>query len=163
MINLGEVGENKGSFVLNDLMKCRKHTHTNTDKGKNYNIVNQVSDCMDILGSGRLVVLDSAYVTTILFEDAKAVWNPCMIGTLHPNAVHLLCNFEALKPRASHWIKGYSETVHHGSLNITFWNDSNLVAFLDNDLISSRDTWEQIETQSGLDKLITFAPHAAGI
>ena len=73
MIKLGEAGENKGSFVLNDLVKCGKHTHTNTDKGKNYNAVNQVLDCVNIFGSGRLVVLDSAYLTKILFEDAKAV------------------------------------------------------------------------------------------
>ena len=73
VIKLGEAGENKGSFVLNDPVKCGKHTHTNTDKGTNYNVVNQVLDCMNILGSGRLVVLDSAYVTKILFEDAKAV------------------------------------------------------------------------------------------
>ena len=52
---------------------------------------------------------------------------------------------------------------HCGSLNITFWNDSNSVAFPENDLISSRGTWEQIETQSGPDKLITFAPYAAAI
>ena len=59
--------------------------------------------------------------------------------------------------------QGLSETFRCGSLNITFWNDSNSVAFLDNDLISSRDTWEQINTQSGPDKLITFASHAAAI
>ena len=41
VIKLGEAGENKGSFVLNDSVKCGKHTHTNTDKGKNYNVVNQ--------------------------------------------------------------------------------------------------------------------------
>ena len=114
---------------------------------------------MNILGSGRLVVLDSAYVTKILFEDAKAVWNLRMIATLHPNTAHLPCNFSALKSRASRWIRGYSETVHYGSLNITFWNDSNSVSFLDNDLISSRNTSEQIETQSGPDNMITFAPH----
>ena len=121
-------------------MKCGKHTHTNTDKGKNYNAVNQVLDCMNILGSGRLVSLDSAYLTNRLFKDAKAVWNLCMIGTLRPNTVHLPCNFSALKARASCWIRDYSEAVHCGSLNITFWKDSNSVAFLDNDLISSRDT-----------------------
>ena len=158
MIKLGKAGENKGSFVLNDLVKCGKHTHTKTDKGKNYNVVNQVLDCMNILGSGRLVVLDSAYVTKILFEDAKAVWNLRMIGTLRPNTAYLPCNFSALKSRASRWIIGYSETVHCGSFNITFWNDSNSVTFLDNDLISSRNTWEQIETQSGPDKLITSPP-----
>ena len=156
VIKLGEAGENKGSFVLNDLVKCGKHTNTNTDKGKNYNVVNQVLDCMNILASGRLVVLDSEYVTKILFEDAKAVWNLRMIGTLRPNTVHL----QELPVGSA---RGYSETVHCKSLNINFWNYSNSVEFLDNDLISSRDTWEQIETQSDPDKLITFAPHAAAI
>ena len=84
-----------------------------------------------------------------------------MIGPLRPNTAHLPCNFSVLKSRASRWIRDYSETVHCGTLNITFWNDSNSVAFLENDLISSTDTWEQIETQSSPDKLITVAPHAA--
>ena len=123
-------------------------------------------DCMNIIGCGRLAIVDSAYVT-ILFENAKArakaVWNLCVIGTIHPNTIHLPCNFSALKSRASRWIRGYSETVHCGSLNIIFWNHSNSVAFLDNDLTSSRDTWEQINSQSGPDTLITFAPHAAAI
>ena len=118
---------------------------------------------MNIHGSGRPVVLDSAYVTKILFEDAKAVWNLGMIGTLRPNTAHLPCNFSALKSRASRWTRGYFETVQCGSPNITFWDDSNSVAFLDNDLILSRDTWEQIKTQSGPDTLITFVPHAAAI
>ena len=86
-----------------------------------------------------------------------------MIGTLRPNTAHLPCNFSAIESRASRWIRGYSETVHCGSSNITFWNDSNSASFLDNDLISSRDTGEQIESQSGQDKLITFAPHTAAI
>ena len=56
---------------------------------------------------------------------------------------------------------GYSETLHHKCLNITFWNDSNAIAFLDNDLVSGRATWEQIETQTRPTKLKTFAPKAA--
>ena len=72
-------------------------------------------------------------------------------------------SMQLLRAKIKSRIRGYSEADHRGSLNITFWNDSNSVAFLDNDLISSRDTWEQIGTQSGPDKLITFAPHAAAI
>ena len=79
--------------------------HASTDKGKNYNVVNQVLGCMNITGSGRLVVLDSAYVTKILFEDAKArikaVWNLRMIGTIHPNTAHLPYNISVLKSRDS--------------------------------------------------------------
>ena len=85
----------------------KTYPHANTDKSKNYNVMNQVLDCMNILGSGKPVVLDSEYVTKILFEDAKAVWNLRIIGPLRPNTAHLPCNFSALKSRASRWIRGH--------------------------------------------------------
>ena len=146
-MKLGETGQEGGAFVLNDLVKCGKYSHTDTAKGRNYNVINQVLEGANVIGSGRLIALDSVYVTTVLFKDAKSKWN--------------LRNFSAIKSRATHWIRGYSETRHHECLNITFWNDSNAVAFLDNDLVSGRATWEQIETQTGPTKLKTFAPKAA--
>ena len=118
-----------------------------------------------MIGSGRLIVIDSAYVTTVLFKEVKSKWNLRMKGTLRASTAHLPSNFSAIKSRATRWIRGYSETLHHECLNITFWNDSNAVSFLDNDLVSGRATWEQYETQTGPTpgptKLKTFAPEAA--
>ena len=159
-MKLGETGQEGGAFVLNDVVKCGKYCHTDTDKGRNYNVINQVLEGANVIGSGRLIVLDSAYVTTVLFKDAKSKWNLRMIGTLRSSTAHLPSNFSAIKSRATRWIRGYSETLHHECLNITFWNDSNAVAFFDNDLVSGRATWEQIETQTGPTKPKTFSPKA---
>ena len=64
------ISRRKRSFVLK-LVKCGKHTHTNTDKSKNYNVVDQVLDCMNMLVSGRLVVFDSVCVTKIYLKMLK--------------------------------------------------------------------------------------------
>ena len=54
-------------------------SNSNTDNG---NIIDQLISCSDIKGSGRTVVLDSAYVTILLFRDAATVWKIKMVGTI---------------------------------------------------------------------------------
>ena len=39
---------------------------------------------------------------------------------------------------------GFSKSLHHDFLTITYWNDNNAICFMDNDMDSSRDTWETI-------------------
>ena len=139
-VKLGETGQKGGPFVLNYLVKWGKHSHTDTTKGRNYNVINHDLEGANLIGSGRLIVLDSAYVTTVLFEDAEPKWNLRMIRTLRANTAYLPSKFSAVKSRATCWIRGYSETLHHECMNITFWSNCKAVAFLDNDLVSGRET-----------------------
>ena len=44
--------------------------------------------------------------------------------------------------------KGYSQTVHHESNNLTFWNDSKAVVLIDNEIPASEDNWDLIEIRS---------------
>ena len=133
---LGDRGENEGTFVYNDIVKCGKFMCTDTSKGKMYNLVEQLLQCPGMIRSGRIIVSDSAYVTTILLKDAALLWGLCFIETVTAKTAHLLENFSVVKSVASHWIRGFSQTMHCCPLNITFWNDSNSVTFLDNDFVS---------------------------
>ena len=73
---LGDIAENGGSFVFNHLVKCGEHTYTNLINAKNYNIVWQLVNTGDIIGSGRTLEMDSAYPTIPLLE-----WNLRVMAT----------------------------------------------------------------------------------
>ena len=68
-----------------------------------------------MIGSGRLIVLDSAYVTAVLSEDAKSKWDLLMIGTLRASTAHLPSNFSAIKARVNRWIV---DIQRHFTINV---------------------------------------------
>ena len=68
-----------------------------------------------------------------------------------------------MKSSSKRWIRGFLRSLHNEGLNITFWNDNNAIVFLDNDLQSTRQNWNQIETQSGESRLSVYAPLVAQI
>ena len=107
--------------------------------GKMYNIVDQLISCSDIKGSGRTVVLDIAYVTILLFRDDATVWKIKMVGTIGKQLKHLPSRFSDMKSSSKRWIHGFSRSLHNDGLNITFWNGTNAIVFLDNDLESTRE------------------------
>ena len=113
-----------------------------------YNLVEQLLQCSGMIRSGRIIVIDSAYITTILLKDVTLLWGLRFIGTVTAKTAHLPENFSAVKSVASHWIRGYSQTMHCYPLNIIFWNDSNSVTFLDNDFVSGPEQWDFIETRA---------------
>ena len=123
-----------------------------------YNIVDQLISSSDIKGSGRTVVLDSAYVTILLFRAAATVWKTKMVSTIGKQLKHLFSRFSDMKSNSKRWMCGFSQSLHNEELNITFSNDNNDVVFLDNDLESTRENWKQIETQSGESRLSVYAP-----
>ena len=43
------------------------------------------------------------------------------------------------------FVRGYSQSLHHQNLNLTYWNDNNAVCFLDNDVDSAKENWSTIE------------------
>ena len=46
--------------------------------------------------------------------------------------------------QVKNFARGFSKPLHHESVTITYWNDSNAVCFVDNDIDSSRDSWDTI-------------------
>ena len=58
-----------------------------------------------------------------------------------------------MKSSSKRWIRRFSRSLHNKGLNITFSNDNNAIVFLDNDLESTRENWNQIETQTGESRL----------
>ena len=115
---LGDRGENGCTVLYDDIVKCGKFTYTDTRKGKMYNLVEQLLQCSGMIRSGRIIVIDSAYVTTILLKDAALPWGLRFIGTVTAKAAHLPEKFSAAKSVASHWIREYSQTMHCYPLNI---------------------------------------------
>ena len=105
---LGDRGENGGTFVYNDIVKCRKFTYTDTRKGKVYNLVEQLFLCPGMIRSGRINVIDSSYATTVLLKDAALLWGLRFIGTVTAKTAHLPENFSAVKSVASH---GFEDTL----------------------------------------------------
>ena len=67
-----------------------------------YNLVEQLLRCPGMIRSGRIIVIDSAYVTTILLEDAALLWGLRFIGTVTAKIAHLPKDFSVVKSVASH-------------------------------------------------------------
>ena len=86
-----------------------------------------------------------------------------MVGTVGKQLKHLPSRFSDLKSSSERWIRGFSRSLHNDGLNITFLNGHNAVVFLDNDLESTRENWNQIKTQSGESRLSVYAPLLAQI
>ena len=114
-----------------------------------YNLVEQLLQCPGMIRSGRIIVIDSAYVTTILLKDAALPWGLRFIGAATAKTAYIPENFSAVKSVTSRWIRGYSQTMHCYSLNITFWNDSN---------VSGPEQWNFIKTRAGESLLEINAP-----
>ena len=93
----GDRGENGGTFVYNDIVQCGKFTYADTRKDKMYNRVEQLFLCPGMIRSGRINVIDSSYVTTILLKDNALLWGLRFIGTVTANTAHLPENFSAVK------------------------------------------------------------------
>ena len=83
---------------------------------------------------GRLVVMDSGFPSFKLMVDAKEQWNARLISTQRGNTAHLPKSHKENQTSAKAFVRGYSKCLHSGSINITYWNDNNVVVFLDNDI-----------------------------
>ena len=82
------------------------------------------------------------FPTVKLLEDAKQMWNTKIVATQIGKTAHFPARHQKfMKQTFGH---GFSKSLHHDFLTITYWNDNNAVCFMDNDMDSSRDTWETI-------------------
>ena len=94
---------------------------------------------------GRLVVIDSCFPTIQLLKDAARIWNTRIIATVRGNTAHLPKKHSSFLKNAKSFVRGYSQSLHHENLNLTYWNDNNAVCFFDNDVDSAKENWSTIE------------------
>eukprot|EP00794_Sanderia_malayensis_P001103 gene1103-biopygen337 len=158
---VSDKGANGGNYVANHVVKVGKKTYKTSGNGKNYDIVEQlISEFKD---SGRLVVMDSGFPTIKLMEDAKNKWHTRLIATQRGNTAHFPCSHKDNLRSARQFVRGFSKSLHKGFLNITYWNDNNVVVFLDNDIKSGQQYWEPVEVNQGREKVIIHMPRVAAL
>ena len=69
---IADRGELGGYYTLNHIVKVGKYTLPDHAKGKQYATVKYLMQGLS--GVGRLLIVDSAYTTIDLLEDAKVEW-----------------------------------------------------------------------------------------
>ena len=139
----GEVG---GYMITNHLVKVGRKTYTSTARGKTYNIVDQLLSSHK--GSGKLVVLDNGFPMIKRLEDAKTLWNTQVVATQKGKTAHFPSRHQKFMKQAKNFALGFSTSLHPGAITITYWNDNNPVCFMDNDIESSKKTWETMEVKN---------------
>ena len=139
---IGERGQFVGYAITDHLAKVGRKTYTSTSRGKTHNIVDQLLDPHK--GKGKLWVLDNGFPTVKLLEDAKQMWNTKIVATQRGKTAHFPARHQKFMKQTKNFARGFSKSLHHDFLTITYWNDNNAVCFMDNDMDSSRDTWETI-------------------
>ena len=140
---IADQGEFGGYYTYNHLVKVGNKTYNNTEFGKNYNTVDQLLE--GLKGMGRLVVMDSGFPTIKLLKDSAKLWNTRIIATVRGNTAHLPKNHGSFMKKAKSFVRGYSQSLHHENLHLTYWNDNNAVCFIDNNMKSSKEDWTTIE------------------
>ena len=68
-----------------------------------------------------------------------------MITTQHGNTAHMPSNLKVHLKQAKKIVRGFSQTLHHDNITVTYWNDNNVVTFLDNGIPSRREHWDTMD------------------
>ena len=156
---ISDKGMNGGNYVANHVVKPGKKTHRNTVNGKNYDVVDQL--LTNFKDSGRLVVMDSGFPTMKLVRDANNLWNTRLISTQRGRTAHLPSNHRQNLISAKVFARGFSKTLHCSFVHVTYWNDNNVVVFLDNDIKSGKESWNTIAVNQGRDQVAIHVPEVA--
>ena len=156
---VSDKGLHGGHFIANHVVKVGKKTCHSSGNGKNYDIVEKLLE--DFKHRGRLVVMVSGFPTLRLLVDSKEQWNTRMISTQRGNTAHLPVSHKENIKSAKEFARGYSKTLHKDSLTVTYWNDNNVVVFLDNDIRSGKDFWQTIEVNQGAEQTVIHVPEVA--
>ena len=93
--------------------------------------------------------------------DARLLWETQIIATQRGNMKHLPISHKENQSLAKRFVRGFSKTLHHQFLTITYWNDNNAVTFLDNGVASGREFWDTIDVNQGSERPIIHVPLVA--
>ena len=117
----------------------------------------------DYKDRGWQVVMDSGFPTGKLMTNSKDLWRTRLIATQRGRTAHLPAshadNIKTTKTLALE----FSKSLHCGFIHLTYWNDSNAVVFLDNDVESGRKTWNTIQVNQGEDDVVIHVPKVGEI
>ena len=102
--------------------------------GENYDIVDQLT--AGLKNSDRLIIMDSGFSTLKFMKDSWQLWRTQMIATQHGNTAHMPSNHEVHWKKVKKFVQGFSQALHHDNITVTYWNDNNVVTFLDNSILS---------------------------
>ena len=106
------MGSNGKVFIWSNLLYVENYTYTLTQRGKYFNIFEQLFD--GLTGAGRPVLLDNPFLTILLLQTAKTDWNTVILATKAGNMKHLpekhvsfqhIINFTKLINIKSTWYK----------------------------------------------------------
>ncbi len=134
---ISDKGIHGGYFVVNHVVKVGKKSYKSPQNGKNYDIVDQLLS--GLKGVGRSVVMDSGFPTLKLLRDSRQQWHTQVIATQRGNTAHMPNNHKRNIQSARKFARGYSKTLHNDHITATYWNDNNVVTFLDNGVCSGRE------------------------
>ena len=156
---ISDKGQYGGYFVCNHVVKVGKKSYVHPQNGKNYYLPDQLTTRM--MDSGRLIVMDSAFPTLKLMKDSWQLWWTQMMAIQRGNIAHMPSNHKVHLKKAKKFLRGFSQALHHDSITVTYWNDNNVVTFLDNGIPSGREHWDTIEVNQRADREIIHVPKVA--
>lgn len=158
---ISDKGQHGGYFIANHVVKVGKKSYVSPQNGKNYDIVDQL--LLGLKDNGRSVIMDSGFPTLKLLRDARQLWGTGIIATQRGNTAHLPLSHKENLKSAKRFVQGYSKSLHNEELTVTYWNDNNVVTFLDNGVSSGRELWEAVEVYQGANKVVIHVPKVASI
>ena len=156
---ISDQGTYGGYFVCDHVVKVGKKSYVYPKNGKNYDIVDQLT--AGLKDSGRLIVMDSGFPNLKLTKDSWQLWRTRMIATRRGNTAHMPRNHKVHFKKAKKFVRGFSKALHHDNITVTYWNDNNVVTFLDNGIPSGREHWDTMEVNQGVDRETIHVPKVA--
>ena len=140
---ISDKGQYGGYFVCNHVVQVGKKSYVHPQNGKNYDIADQLT--AGLMNSGRSVVMDSSFPNLKLMKDSWQLWRKQMIAHSMVNTAHMPSNHKVHLKKAKNFVRGFSQALHHDNITVTYWNDNNVVTFLDNGIPSGREHWDSME------------------
>ena len=98
----------------------------------------------------KLLVIDNGFPTVQLLEHVKQMLKTKVVATQRGITAHSLARHQTFlkQKQTKNFSRGFSKSLQHDFLTITYWNDNNAVCFMDNDTDLSCDTWEIIAVKN---------------
>ena len=149
---ISDKGQHGGYFIANHVVKVGKKSYVSPQNGKNYDIVEQLLS--GLKNNGCSVIMDSGFPTLKLLLDARRMWDTGIIATQRGNTGHLPLSHKENLKSAKRFVRGYSKSLINEEVTVTYWNDNNVVAFLDNGVSSVREFWEAVEVNQCENKVV---------
>ena len=88
---VADKGKSGGYIVLNHLIRVGKYTYTDASRGKNVNIVDQLSQKYQ--GQGKCIVVDRGYPKIQMLKIARNEWGTRIVSTQGTTQIKTIANY----------------------------------------------------------------------